>query len=370
MSELREAARALDPDRVIAALAAAFESWRAPGSSWRERLALALPIYSRAVLDAGICRGLETWNASALRALHDREKPSAPGLAAVWLADTPPTGTFAALALPLLAGCAVHAKPASSDTVTPALFAESIRLADAGVAAALAVDADDRVLDEADALVVYGGDQTVAKLRERAGGRLFIGYGHKLSVAAVGPAVDLDAAAASLAVDVCLWDGRGCLSPAFVFADGVERAERLTEKLSRKLEATQTTLPRGELSSGEEIALRERRGREALLGRVCRMSKDTTDWGVFLGGDPAPGTLRNVPVVAVDGVRDLGERCAALAPHLSSLGEAGWAGVDLAPIAEAGGGSRVCPLGRMQLPPIDWPHDGMGALQPMDEREA
>jgi hypothetical protein len=33
--------------------------------------------------------------------------------------------------------------------------------------------------------------------------------------------------------------------------------------------------------------------------------------------------------------------------------------------AMAGGGSRVCALGRMQLPPLDWRHDGRGAIEPL-----
>ncbi len=58
------------------------------------------------------------------------------------------------------------------------------------------------------------------------------------------------------------------------------------------------------------------------------------------------------------------EWCGALAPHLSCVGNGGFED-RLSRIAEAaarGGGSRVCPLGRMQLPPIDWNHDGVAPL--------
>jgi hypothetical protein len=71
----------------------------------------------------------------------------------------------------------------------------------------------------------------------------------------------------------------------------------------------------------------------------------------------------------VEGIAGLAERCAALAPHLSSLGHEGWGDADLAAVAALGGGSRVCPPGRMQLPPIDWAHDGLGALQPVYAEE-
>ena len=57
--------------------------------------------------------------------------------------------------------------------------------------------------------------------------------------------------------------------------------------------------------------------------------------------------------------------CGERVPHLSSLGHAGWS----EPIAELtravahGGGWRVCPLGRMQYPPLDWNHDGVSPLR-------
>ena len=374
---LREAARALDSERVIAALDAVFAAWRAPGSDWRAALASARPVWSRAAIERGVHDGLEGWTAEALRRLRRRELENAraPQLAAVWLAETVPTGTFAALALPLLAGCAVQAKPASVDPETPRLFADSLRDRDAGVADALAVDADDSALDEADAVVAYGSDETVAALRARSAPRPFVGYGHKLSAAAVGPAADLADAASRAAIDLCLWDGRGCLSPGWIFVDdpdgggpgGCTRA--FGAALADALERLREDIPRGALQPGEAVALRERRTREALRSRACWFSPGDTssDWGVFVAGaEPAPGVLRHVPLLAVDGIDGLAARCASLAPGLSSLGHEGFGGEPrLLEIARAGGGSRVCALGRMQLPPIDWPHDGMGALQPV-----
>ena len=58
---------------------------------------------------------------------------------------------------------------------------------------------------------------------------------------------------------------------------------------------------------------------------------------------------------------------APLAPHLSCVGHAGWGAnlSRLAAFAVAAGASRLCPLGRMQLPPLDWNHDGQGPLRPL-----
>ena len=67
------------------------------------------------------------------------------------------------------------------------------------------------------------------------------------------------------------------------------------------------------------------------------------------------------------GSEGLVDACSALAPHLSSLGVIGFAkaGDVLEDAARAGGGSRVCALGRMQLPPSGWHHDGVGAIAPL-----
>ena len=87
----------------------------------------------------------------------------------------------------------------------------------------------------------------------------------------------------------------------------------------------------------------------------------------FEGHPPVPGTLRSVPVVPVDGVDGLAAWCASLRPHLSCLGQAGW-GDRLPRVVQAaldGGGSRVCRLGKMQLPPLGWRHDGLGPIRPL-----
>jgi len=380
LSDLRAAAASLDAETVVDGLARTFEAWREPGSHWRRRLVREQDTYSAQVIERGIERGLESWDAEALRRLRAREIDAttrSPALTAVWLAETVPTGVFSALALPLLAGSAVYAKPPASeasraDAVSARLFAESLREASEALAAALALGDDTEVLLEADAVVAYGRDETIELLRGRVGlGTRFVGHGHKLSVAAIGPRTDIRAAAARAAEDVALYDGRGCLSPAYLLVDDIPhgRAEAFAAALCEELELLQTQLPRGPLTPAEEVAMRELRARASMgAGTSLWLSKDTTDWGVLLGPEairPSPGLLRNVPVVAVSGIDGLAGWCRGLAPHLSAVGQCGW-GDDtprLADIAFSGGGSRVCALGRMQLPPIDWNQDGVGPLR-------
>ncbi len=376
-AELRHAARGLDPERVVRALDQAFAAWRAPESQWRRRLAEALELYSREVLDEGIVRGLEHWNADALRAIRSREisghvRP--PELTALWLAGAIPPAAFSAIALPLLAGSAVYARPSSSDSHGPALFAASLTDADPAVGACVALGQDEQLLDQADAVVAYGRDETLESVRSRVpAARIFVGYGHRISVAAVGREADLVSAAEQVAHDVSLYDGRGCLSPAYVLVDDAPRgrARALAEALAEALEYLRGKLPRGRLQPGEEAALHELRATHAMseATRVW-LSRDGTDWGVLLGLEsirPPPGLLRNVPVVPVTGSQGLARWCAGLAPHLSSLAVGGWpdAAGALARIGLQSGASRLCPLGALQLPRLEWRHDGRGAIEPL-----
>ncbi|MFI5316275.1 MAG: acyl-CoA reductase [Myxococcota bacterium] len=375
LAELAAAREGLEPARVVRALAETFERWRAPQSAERARLAREHGVYSRAVVDRGVRLALAGWTAESLDALRARELSNpcwVPPVTAVWLAGSIPTAAFSALALPLLAGAAVYAKPASADPVSARLFAASLSETDPAVGAALAIGGDAKALDDADAVVAHGSDATIALLRARVGlGRPFIGYGHKLSLAAIGPSIDPLVAARRLALDVALWDGRGCLSPAWALAVDAPRgrAAELARALATAFDELEDELPRGALAPGEASDLVELRARAAVReGTRLEMAAGASTWTVALeSGDlrPPPGMLRFLSIVPIPDLESLGAFSAPLAPHLSCVGHAGFGSERgrLAQLAAAAGASRLCPLGRMQLPPLDWNHDGQPPLR-------
>jgi hypothetical protein len=229
-------------------------------------------------------------------------------------------------------------------------------------------------LDESDAVVAQGGDETIAAIRARVRtGRPFLGYGHKLSLAAIGPSVAPESAAQSLAVDVALWDGRGCLSPAWALVHDSPRgrAAELAHALAVALEEIDETLPRGRLIAAESADLLELRARAAVRdGTRLELAAGASSWTVVLeSGEvrPPAGSLRFLSVVPFTDLDGLVRFSAPLAPHLSCVGHAGF-GADVArlsALAADAGASRLCPLGRMQLPPLDWNHDGQGPLRPL-----
>lgn len=374
--ELAGARGALEPQRVTRALAETFARWAAPHSSERAQLSRDHGIYSPPVIERGIELALAGWTEHALSALRARELADpcwVPPVTAVWLAGSIPTAAFSALALPLLAGSAVYAKPSSADPLSARLFAESLARTDPAVGAALAVGGDAKALDEADAVVAHGSDATIAAIRVRVGARPFLGYGHKLSLAAVGPAVEPLVAARRLALDAALWDGRGCLSPSWALCVDSPRgrAAELARALASALEELEEELPRGRLDTAEAAELVELRARAAVReGTRLEMAAGASTWTVALeSGDvrPPPGIFRFVSIVPVPDLESLGGFCGPLAPQLSCIGHAGF-GIErprLAELAAAAGVSRLCPLGRMQLPPLDWNHDGQPPLRPL-----
>jgi hypothetical protein len=375
LDELRSAALALEPRRTLDALERALDAWRDPRGPWCARLAAAHPVFSPRMLEQGMAAALRGWTRDALERLRMRELGAsavAPGVTAVWLAGSIPPASFAALLLPLLAGSAVYAKPASADRASPDLFAASLAEADAEVARALALGEDERALQMADAVVALGSDEAVCAVRAAVPPATpFVAHAHKLSVAAVGPAQSVESAAQRAAFDAALWDGRGCLSPAWVLAADAPRgrAAALAERLADALDQLASRLPQGALLPAEHAQLRELRAAAAVRpGVMLHTPGDATAWTVVLEPGPErppPGTLRFVPVVPVDGIEGVIRFCAQLRPHLSALGHTGW-GLDRRPLERAlalGGGSRLCPLGRMQLPPIDWRHDGQEPLR-------
>jgi hypothetical protein len=317
-------------------------------------------VYSSEVLELGTVEGLRGWTKEALHTLraHEMNRPCwVPPLTAVWLAGSIPTAAFHALLLPLLAGSAVYAKPSSHDPISARLFAECLCTLDPAVGAAIKVGRNHTVLEQADAVVAHGSDETIAAIRNRLPvGRVCVG---NLAAEAVG-------------LDIALYDGRGCLSPAYVLVCDQPRgrAEAFAVALGDVLERLSSVLPRGPLATTEEATLHQLRARAAVREGVrLEMSSHSSNWTVILeprgGSQPPPGLLRAVPVIPLAEPRELPQRCAALAPHLSSIGQAGWGSQRplLTLALREGGGSRTCPLGRMQYPPLDWNHDGKSPLR-------
>jgi hypothetical protein len=290
----------------------------------------------------------------------------------------------------LLVKSAVLGKTAAGDQVLPVLFARGVADADPALGECLAVaywPGDDQALtaaalERAGAVVVYGGQEAVASVRDHApAGARFIAYGHRVSFGLVArEALNASAApalAAAAALDVATFDQQGCVSPHLFFAEegGEVSPVEWAAMIASEMASLESELPRGALSAGETAAIHQLRGEAELAGIagagvILHASVPGTSWTVIVDPEPGfePSCLNRV--VRIKPVAGLAEGIARAEPVARFLQTVGIAAPPdrasaLADQLGALGASRICPIGEMSWPPPTWHHDGHPPLLEM-----
>jgi acyl-CoA reductase-like NAD-dependent aldehyde dehydrogenase len=327
----------------------------------------------------------DTLLALARKARTECEQASAPiTMLAGVLAGNVFTASVRGIVVPLLLGVPALVKASSQEIIFPTMLKDALRRADHSLGAAIDVVAfrggdalcETALVERADAVSVYGNDETVAAIASRVGHASLIPHGHGVSVAYCG-ADSLGAARrrdtiAALSLDICAYDQRGCLSPQLVFVEAAtersaaEFAVRLAEE---GLDPMNQTLPRGPLpvSVGAEQA--QWRGVAEVEGTLIRGES----YGLAIRTAEAvrwsPG-YRNVSIVPV---RTIDEAIGAIEPFGATLK---CIGADTASIAEVRArlaqfralSAYACTVGSMQTPALGAPADGFpiwhGLLRP------
>jgi hypothetical protein len=237
----------------------------------------------------------------------------------------------------------------------------------------------------ADAVVAFGSDEAVEAVRRLVPLRArFLGHGHKVSFALIDEddlsATSPDVLAQRLAYDFSVYDQQGCLSPRGVFVRTRSAAllKQTGERLVLAMRRLAARLPLHELSLEEAAALaRERQEtliqQAAVASATARQRCDPraqvlsapTDCFLVEIRSLAPFSLGPANrTVVLRGFRDGDELLEALLPYrglVSTLGV-----VRLRPqwerLAQELVAGRICPVGRMQKPPLGWTHDGYEPL--------
>ena len=301
----------------------------------------------------------------------------------------------------LMVKSAVFLKPGRGDVPLPVLFARALQEAEPEVGGAVAVgywprtegEETERFVRACDLVVVYGGDGTVAWVRNHAPVTTrVVSYRHRVGVGLVGrkalaikggeeralARAGLERTARETAVAaaraVAVFDQKGCVSPHVIFveAGGETSPSDWTEMLASALAEMEASLPSGPLSPEEGAALQQFRGEAEVdesLGRGL----------VIHGRDEAPWTVRYRPEgelelsclnrsVTVIPLRDATEIVDVLKPWGPFLQTVGVTGVGgrLRELLEGLvrlGVSRVVELGEVPWPSPWWHHDGVGPLQ-------
>jgi hypothetical protein len=299
-----------------------------------------------------------------------------------------PNPALMSMVLGLLTRSAQFVKCAHGAEFLPRLFAHSIYDADTKLGACLEIaewrggnaDLETALFAEADCVTATGSDETLAAIRARLPVKTrFLGYGHRVSFGFVAGAVLHGSHTRQIisraADDVVAWNQLGCLSPHVVYVQtgGEVSPEKFAELLADELERREQTEPRGELPAEHAAAIASRRGiyevRAAHSPETTQhwCSRNSTAWTVVYEADARFQLSCLNRFIYVKGVRDLTE---ALQSAETVRGQVSTVGLgvpehkleELATQLARWGATRVCPLGRMQNPPLTWRHDGRSPL--------
>jgi hypothetical protein len=283
------------------------------------------------------------------------------GEAAEWtacvLASNVPALAVPAIALSCLAGSAVVVKSGHRDPLSAPAFQRALAAVDPALAATVATvawprdPALDDVLLDAPLAMLTGQDATVDALAARATGRV-LGHGTRYGLLLIDTSAPVDYAAA--ARDVALYEQRGCLSPhtAYVHGDAPAAAAGIAAALATLAES----LPPAPATVEERAAVRGFLDEAGWAGADVQAGP----WGaVLLEAEPTfrptcgARTLRVVPLADP-----------AALPSLFPVHTIECVGTNVPPPAglRMRGVARVCPVGRMQEPPLSWPRGQRPAL--------
>lgn len=298
-----------------------------------------------------------------------------------------PNPTWVSIVVGLLARSAQLVKCASGSSFLPRLFAHSLYEADPKLGACLeiaewrggSVDLEEVLFAEADCVTATGSDETLAAVRSRLPIRTrFVGYGHRVSFGFVAREVLSPLRVPPIVLratdDVIAWNQLGCLSPHVIYVQtgGEVPPERFAELLADELEQREQTEPRGGVPASHAATIASRRGIyevRAAHSPETRMwhSQGSTAWTVVFEADArfqVSCLNRFIYVKPVKDLIELLQHAEVVRGKVSTVGIAAseHQNEELAAQLARWGVTRVCPLGRMQNPPLTWRHDGRPAL--------
>lgn len=318
-----------------------------------------------------------------------------------------PNSALVSLVLGLLTKSAQFMKLSRGGALLPRLFAHSLAELEPKLGGCLelavwsggAVELEAALFGETTCVTVQGSDETVADVRSRlpAGVRL-VAHGHRLSFGFISgdlmSSYSARKVAEKAAADVSAWNQLGCLSPHVFYVEdrGAVSAEAFAELLATALAEREAAEPRGELPVAEATQINDRRYLHELraarhlmqrgeavtvprgaffeppaAGTRLWTSEGSTAWTVVYEEDARfhPSCLNRFAYVKP--VRDLAEALRLADPVRGQVSTVGVGALEskmpeLAVELAAWGVTRVCPLGRMQEPPVTWRHDGRPVL--------
>jgi hypothetical protein len=285
-----------------------------------------------------------------------------------------PGTSVMSLACGLLAKSSNLAKVSMEELLLPVLFARSLHEIEPDLGQVLAVmtwenhavEITKAAFRKADLVIVYGNDETIEKIREKIPSTTrAIYHGHKLSLGVIAREAIHSRLSEEAAIDIALYDQRGCLSPHVYYVEGGGATPPIefAQWLSQALYVASYQLPKGPTFPAEAAQIQQLRGSLPLKGGRVFPSPKGLDWTVLYDPDPSFSLSPLSRTIWVKPVQNLTQIPVYLEPVRTFLQAVGIAipperQPQIVPALAQMGVNRICPIGKMQKPPMTWHHDG------------
>jgi hypothetical protein len=223
----------------------------------------------------------------------------------------------------------------------------------------------------ADLVVVYGDRSTIRYIQlmllPSPQCRL-VAYGQRYSLALVARECATQETARALALDMAMYDQQGCLSPQFCWVEegGELNPQEFAQAVAKELEALETELPSGTPTPARAARTQQTRELYEMNEATVYASHQGTRWTVVLAPTPAIGLPEMARGVVVYPTEDILKSDPVISRfHLQAAVQA----IGLAAPPERAQAimekyaaetdvNRFCPIGKMQVLPLLWHHDG------------
>jgi hypothetical protein len=300
---------------------------------------------------------------------------------------TLPNPVFMSIILGLLTKSAQFVKCASGCSFLPRMFAHSLYEADGKLGACLEVaewrggsmNLEMPLFKEADCVTATGSDETLSEIRYHLPVKTrFVGYGHRVSFGYVAHEMlsgfNPKKIATRAAMDVIAWDQQGCLSPHVIYVEhgGELTGELFAKMIAEEMARLESEQPRGALPAETAAVIASKRAFYEIRAAhspdtLMWHSENSTAWTVIYESDPRFQLSCLNRFIYVKGVANLTEALQGADSVIGKVSTVGLAATEdraqhFATQLARWGVTRVCPLGKMQNPPLLWRHDGRPAL--------
>ncbi len=231
---------------------------------------------------------------------------------------------------------------------------------------AISPEFDAAALAHADAVIAYGTDETITKIRvQTRADQIFLGYGLQVSVMWLGKLKRWNTLQlAAIAHDICIYDQMGCLSPQAIYLERGSSTKRFCTALARAMKAEMARLPEPSvLTPGERGKMAEAIDLAQALGHEVWPAGQVTG-AIIL--DPRVefqfSCLHRTIVVHEVKPEQLPRALGGVRGKISTVGVVEKLSPALQELFIDLGVKRFCSVGRMQHPPLSWHHDGRPAI--------